>query len=112
MHPQVKIVGQLADGTIAPIIVSPDGSLLINHKRASNSPSAPSLYEQMLNDNDLYKSIQYYDVGTADERIFMITFSSSNFPIEFSEEYIYEGAVGNYRVVAVRRTNAPPTISN
>lgn len=29
MHPQIKIVAQTADGAIVPIIVSPDGSLIV-----------------------------------------------------------------------------------
>lgn len=74
--------------------------------------SGASLYEQVLNSNDLIKTIQYYDAGTPDERIFMITLNSAISPIEFYDEYVYEGATGNYRVIQVKRTSAPPSIPN
>ncbi|MGL5922890.1 hypothetical protein [Chroococcidiopsis sp.] len=108
MHPQIKIVGETSDGTIRAIAVNSDGSLVTSGGDGGDGGSDASLYGSVLNAPDLYKTINYFDEGTGDERIATITISSPSLNVEFSDSYVYGGTAGSYRVVAVSRTQGTP----
>lgn len=77
-------------------------------KHASNGSStartAESLFQKVLNAPDLIKTITYTDTDTPDERITEIRIESAATDAAFIDAYSYAGVSGNYRLIALART--------
>lgn len=62
-----------------------------------------SLFQRVQNAADLIKRFTYDSIGTPDERIISITYTSASLEVVFTETYLYEGDPGAYRITAFSR---------
>lgn len=62
-----------------------------------------SLFQRVQNATDLVKRFTYDGVGTSDERIISIKYTSTSVGAAFTETYVYGGDPGGYRITAFSR---------
>ena len=90
-------------GKQRPINVTENGELLVASSDSNKSTTTNSIYLQVLNSNDLVKTFNYADIGTVDERVIEIQYSSATLGTGFIEKYEYSGSAGAYRVSSFTR---------